>query len=248
MRYSENSFQNFKSCSVRWSYSSIGIRSRQYLVGRKSALHASSKSIDMRVLFFLLCSTVLIAADDSILFNAINTLTFREGKLSTAKRGAPVQQLTCVGGDACDKFKPKVVQCKNVGTNDRGEVQWECQAEMEKLYRLGTTDVSCEGYRYSGDQLVLVGSCGLEYTLHLTELGKQHYMKQQKQEVPRHHHPLIRPRVLADQKADKCFIPFRIFSPFFSSSFYSLYTVVYHLSIVHVHYTCNYSGQFVSDA
>jgi len=48
---------------------------------------------------------------------------------------------------------------------------------MEDLYRLGRTTVSCEGYHRAGDPLVLQGSCGVEYTLHLTEKGKDRYLR-----------------------------------------------------------------------
>lgn len=48
---------------------------------------------------------------------------------------------------------------------------------MEDLYRLGRTTVSCEGYSFSGDSNVLRGSCGVKYTLHLTEKGKDRHIR-----------------------------------------------------------------------
>lgn len=131
----------------------------------------------------MLLSVVLVAADDSVLFNNIQRLHFHKGKMTRGRRSSPIKQIQCVGGDACGKFEPEVIACKNVGTNDRGEVQWECEAQMEDSYRLGRTDVSCEGFHFSGDPRVLKGSCGVEYTLHLTEKGKS-----SKSVFPARHH------------------------------------------------------------
>jgi hypothetical protein len=41
-----------------------------------------------------------------------------------------------------------------------------------KDYRLGSVTVACEGYDYPDDPYVLAGSCGLEYSLELTEQGR----------------------------------------------------------------------------
>ncbi|KAI9331089.1 hypothetical protein BDR26DRAFT_922260 [Obelidium mucronatum] len=65
------------------------------------------------------------------------------------------------------------MQCYNRGFDGR-DVQWECKADLEDLYRFGTTDVSCEGYAHKNDKYILAGSCGVEYTLYLTEKGKQY--------------------------------------------------------------------------
>jgi len=39
-------------------------------------------------------------------------------------------------------------------------------------YRLGSVSVACEGYDYPEDPYILAGSCGLEYTLELTQQGR----------------------------------------------------------------------------
>ncbi|KAJ3068566.1 Store-operated calcium entry-associated regulatory factor [Podochytrium sp. JEL0797] len=79
--------------------------------------------------------------------------------------------MKCVGGDACSAVID-TMQCYNRGFDGR-DVQWECRAELENFYKFGTTDVSCEGYSYADDKYVLAGSCGVEYTLFLTEKGKR---------------------------------------------------------------------------
>ncbi|CAB3996411.1 store-operated calcium entry-associated regulatory factor, partial [Paramuricea clavata] len=43
---------------------------------------------------------------------------------------------------------------------------------MENKYRFGKIDVNCEGYDYPTDPYILRGSCGLEYTIELTDEGR----------------------------------------------------------------------------
>jgi len=40
------------------------------------------------------------------------------------------------------------------------------------LFILGSVNVLCEGYDYPEDPYILAGSCGLEYTLELTQQGR----------------------------------------------------------------------------
>lgn len=51
--------------------------------------------------------------------------------------------------------------------------QWECKTDMDNAYRFGRIEVSCEGYSHPSDPYILKGSCGLEYTLELTEEGRR---------------------------------------------------------------------------
>ena len=55
-------------------------------------------------------------------------------------------QLKCIGGSAQGEFNPGVVQCYNRGL-DGMEIQWECKADMDNLYRFGEIEVVCEGER-----------------------------------------------------------------------------------------------------
>lgn len=43
---------------------------------------------------------------------------------------------------------------------------------MDNAYRFGRIEVSCEGFNHPDDPYILGGSCGLEYTLELTEEGR----------------------------------------------------------------------------
>lgn len=51
--------------------------------------------------------------------------------------------------------------------------QWECRTDMDNTHRFGHIEVSCEGYSHPADAYILKGSCGLEYTLELTEEGQR---------------------------------------------------------------------------
>ncbi|XP_026159684.1 store-operated calcium entry-associated regulatory factor [Mastacembelus armatus] len=111
--------------------------------------------------------------DSSVLLRDIQVLTLYKGHYTTARRSSPVAQLQCIGGSAgCQAFIPEVVQCQNKGW-DGVDVQWECKTDMDNAYRFGRVEVSCEGYSHPADAYILKGSCGLEYTLELTEEGRK---------------------------------------------------------------------------
>uniref|UniRef100_A0A3B5QRT9 Store-operated calcium entry-associated regulatory factor n=1 Tax=Xiphophorus maculatus TaxID=8083 RepID=A0A3B5QRT9_XIPMA len=108
-----------------------------------------------------------------VLLRDIQALTFYRNRFTTARRSNPVPQLKCVGGSAgCHVFIPDVVQCVNRGW-DGVDVQWECKTDMDNAYRFGAIEVSCEGYSHPSDDYILKGSCGLEFTLELTQEGQR---------------------------------------------------------------------------
>lgn len=49
---------------------------------------------------------------------------------------------------------------------------------MDNAYRFGRVEVSCEGFNHPDDPYILRGSCGLEYTLELTEEGRSRHSHQ----------------------------------------------------------------------
>lgn len=122
---------------------------------------------------FLLVGHASCWDDGSVLLREIQVLTLYKGRYTTARRSSPVPQLQCVGGSAgCHAFVPEVVQCQNKGW-DGVDVQWECKTDMDNAYRFGRIEVSCEGYNHPTDAYILRGSCGLEFTLELTEDGRR---------------------------------------------------------------------------
>jgi len=126
-------------------------------------------------------------AQDRIPMAEISALTFRKGAMTTARRGRPIPQLSCVGGTAQhSRHQPDTVQCVNVGTSyDGSGVQWKCEADMPADHKFGNLRVSCEGYDSPTDPYVLKGSCGLEYELQGAEQGHYDY-HQQNQKNPYH--------------------------------------------------------------
>ena len=68
------------------------------------------------------------------------------------------------------------MRCKNEGADyDDNNIQWTCSASLPEEFKLGSTDVTCEGFESSDDPFVLKGSCGVEYRLLLTEKGERKY-------------------------------------------------------------------------
>lgn len=108
------------------------------------------------------------SADSKVLLRDVQVLTLRAGQYTTGRRASPVPQLKCVGGSAGCRDTPEVVQCYNRGSDGR-DAQWECKAEMKKTQKFGFIQVSCEGYDFPDDPYILVGSCGLEYSLEKTD-------------------------------------------------------------------------------
>lgn len=105
----------------------------------------------------------------------VQTLTFYKDKMTTGKRHLPISQLECIGGDA-EHWNNEIetIQCYNKGTNEFGDVQWECSTATNGKFKLSQTIVSCEGYMNSDDHYKLAGSCGLKYALLLTDEGKSY--------------------------------------------------------------------------
>lgn len=115
---------------------------------------------------------------NSVLLSSVQTLTLHDGKKTTHRRVSAVPQLNCVGGNAKGLYSVDVMRCKNAGSEyNEGDVQWTCQASLPPEFKLGSTDVICEGYDSSDDPYILKGSCGVDYRLVLTEMGEEKYGK-----------------------------------------------------------------------
>ncbi|KAG9702565.1 DUF1183-domain-containing protein, partial [Aureobasidium melanogenum] len=105
-----------------------------------------------------------------------SSLTLRAGQKTSARRSSPIPQLQCTGGNARGLYDVDVMRCTNAGSDyDDDNVQWTCKASLPPEFKLGSTDVSCEGYDSPEDPYVLKGSCGVSYRLVLTEEGERKY-------------------------------------------------------------------------
>jgi len=107
----------------------------------------------------------------------------------TEGRRSRVLQLECVEGDACQYYQPHSMQCRQVGF-DGFNASWKCEAQLEDYYYIGYTKVSCEGYHNPNDKYITRGSCGVRYSLYLTEKGKEHfrYYDDYSYDSNHHHH------------------------------------------------------------
>ncbi|KAF7558862.1 hypothetical protein G7046_g5290 [Stylonectria norvegica] len=115
---------------------------------------------------------------DAILLSSVQSLTLRGNGAQTSHRRVPASpQLKCVSSKAiCDLYDVDVMRCTNQGSSYGDEdIQWSCKATLPEEFKLGSTDVICEGYSSPDDPYVLKGSCGVEYRLALTRKGEQRY-------------------------------------------------------------------------
>ncbi|KAM3418182.1 hypothetical protein BST61_g6385 [Cercospora zeina] len=113
---------------------------------------------------------------DAILLSTVKALTLRDGAMTTHRRIEATPQLVCVGGNAKGLYTVDRMRCTNSGHEyDKEDVQWTCKAELPVEFKLGGTDVICEGYDSPDDPYVLKGSCNVEYRLVLTKAGEEKY-------------------------------------------------------------------------
>ncbi|KAK1092720.1 hypothetical protein LTR48_003793 [Friedmanniomyces endolithicus] len=111
---------------------------------------------------------------NSVLLSQVKTLTLRADQETSHRRVSPLPQLACVGGNAKGLYDVDIMRCKNAGSDyDTEDIQWTCSASLPDDFKLGSTDVICEGYDGPDDPFVLKGSCGVEYRLVLTDAGEQ---------------------------------------------------------------------------
>ncbi|KAF4767099.1 hypothetical protein HAV15_009698 [Penicillium sp. str.  len=92
---------------------------------------------------------------DAILLSNVKTLTLRAHRMTSARRVSPIPQLSCAGPkQICNLYQPEVMRCTNQGYDyDIEDVQWTCTADLPAEFKLGATDVICEGYRNADDKL-----------------------------------------------------------------------------------------------
>ncbi|KAL8741870.1 MAG: hypothetical protein Q9190_005577 [Brigantiaea leucoxantha] len=133
-----------------------------------------------KLIWSLLLSFVAVDAaqrpSTSVLLSNVKTLTLRKDSKTSHRRVPAVPQLKCIGGNGKGLYEVDVMRCKNQGSDyDADNVQWTCTASLPPEFRLGSTDVICEGYESSKDPYVLKGSCAVEYRLMLTTAGEEKY-------------------------------------------------------------------------
>ncbi|KAL9054769.1 MAG: hypothetical protein Q9162_003967 [Coniocarpon cinnabarinum] len=139
--------------------------------------------LTISMLLFLLLSSIGIASarrytkdKDAVRLADINALTFHKDRQTTHRRVASLPQLTCTGGSGCKYYEADSVRCVNSGSSyDASSIEWTCKASLPPEFKLGSTEVVCEGFDNADDEFVLKGSCALEYRLLLTDLGAEKF-------------------------------------------------------------------------
>jgi len=122
--------------------------------------------------------TEALRAGSKVKLSKIQSLTLRKDLKTSHRRVEAIPQLKCIGGSGRGLYDIDVMRCKNSGSDyDEDNIQWTCTASLPDEFKLGSTDVICEGYDYPEDPYILKGSCGVEYRLILTEKGKERYGK-----------------------------------------------------------------------
>ncbi|POS84816.1 hypothetical protein EPUL_003369 [Erysiphe pulchra] len=112
---------------------------------------------------------------DAVLLSQVRTLTLRADTKTSHRRVSAIPQLTCEG-PGCAFYKVDLMRCKNQGSAYSPEdVEWSCTATIPREFKLGSTDVICEGYSNPNDKYILKGSCGVKYRLLLTETGEKKF-------------------------------------------------------------------------
>lgn len=114
---------------------------------------------------------------EKVLLSDIRALTLRKDAKTSHNRVPAIPQLNLIGGNARGYYKVETLRCKNAGAGySDDDIQWTCTADLPTEFKLGSTDVICEGFANSNDPYVLKGSCGVEYRLMLTDAGEERYL------------------------------------------------------------------------
>ncbi|MCJ1412631.1 hypothetical protein MMC19_006728 [Ptychographa xylographoides] len=133
------------------------------------------------ILFLIHTTDAARKTGDRVLLSTVQTLTLRKDLKTSHRRVSAVPQLNCIGGNAKGLYEVDILRCKNQGSDyDEENIQWTCTASLPEEFKLGSTDVICEGYESAADPYVLKGSCGVEYRLILTDIGEEKYGKKSK--------------------------------------------------------------------
>ena len=139
------------------------------------------------------------SAKDRVRLSEVKTLIFTRNMRTTSRRTHSIHQLSCVGGTAgCKLFTPDVVECHNEGLDKKtAKPEWRCEADISDRVQFNHVEVICEGYDYPEDDNILMGSCGLEFTLDYVDPLDHHdqsYFRHMDDHEKKMHHERIRAR------------------------------------------------------
>lgn len=138
-----------------------------------------AQSILIKGILALLSLFALIEAAETrghkVFLRNVQSLTLKKGLKTSHRRVAAVPQLNCIGGSGKPHYEVdvsfqsssfpagipisnqfQVMRCTNSGSGyDTDDVEWTCKAALPPEFKLGSTDVICEGYSNSDDPFIL---------------------------------------------------------------------------------------------
>lgn len=124
-----------------------------------------------------------------------------------------------------------MVECENAGFDrDKNRFNWKCHAEISDRVRFSHVEVICEGYDYPEDDYILLGSCGLEFTLDYTDPHDYHhnsYFKHLDEHEKEMHHERVREKSKKLQPLKQSNHGHQTFSALYSSFVSTLYAYSY---------------------
>ena len=107
-------------------------------------------------------SILLDDVQPRILKKSLEEITLKAGSMTTYRRAQPIAQLRCVRG-ACE-VPINTVHCRQ--DNKSHHFNWNCTSQdLPVTKQLAKIEMICEGYDHPNDEYILVGSCGVRYTI-----------------------------------------------------------------------------------
>ena len=108
-------------------------------------------------------------SDNIILLSKIPQLILHSNQMTTGSK--PIPEIQCIEGPGtapCQIANPLQFTCINTALNSPSPV-WDCSTSLPSFLRLGQSAVSCQGARSPDDPYIIIGSCGLVYSLQWRE-------------------------------------------------------------------------------
>ncbi|CAL6029547.1 SOCE-associated_regulatory factor of calcium homoeostasis [Hexamita inflata] len=93
--------------------------------------------------------------------NDISVLVFEKDEKTESKKGEFYPQMMAKSGN---QFEPDQIVCRNLGSDGQMPV-WKCRAHLDYPLQFKEAHVSCEGWSGPGDNMIVPGSCLVEYKI-----------------------------------------------------------------------------------
>ncbi|CAL6058969.1 Conserved_hypothetical protein [Hexamita inflata] len=93
--------------------------------------------------------------------NDISVLVFEKDEKTESKKGEFYPQMMAKSGN---QFEPDQIVCRNLGSDGQMPV-WKCRAHLDYPLQFKEAHVSCEGWSGPGDNMIVPGSCLVEYMI-----------------------------------------------------------------------------------